>query len=688
MDIILDKIWQKVSAEKTAPMTVRLFRLICLTVYLLCICVVLPSNLFITVTLPQIVNYFTILLGLFALYLYKLSLKGTHLIKTLIIVGTLTLNPCWLYNGGMSGSVTYYYFVVALIPMVLCRSKERSALLAFIAINTVVLGCIQYFHPSWVTPYVDLKSQLSDYLPGVVECFAGLALVLWVVTTSYDREELAQRVASLQLSKSERNYRGVVENASCVILSLTPDLKISFLNKFGEQLFGWQREELIGQYFTDTLAAKLSEEGRRALLDSMLSAKEASLEEVEMVDKTGEPVWISWVSQAVYGETGLIEVLCVGTNVTERLKHSKEMQHVQRLESLGLLAGGIAHDYNNLLTAIMGYVSLTKMVSAESEEVTTYMNAAEAATVHAKALTSQLLTFAKGGQPIKTATSLTQLLQNSINLSLHGKACQCVQNIAPNLCWVEADAAQLTQVFNNLLLNAWQAMPPGRKGTITVSAVNSSNLLEVKITDTGSGISAKNLTHIFDPYFTTKKTGTGLGLAVVYSIVKHHGGNITVESVEDQGTTFTVTLPAIPAPLAEKTKGTTKTAVSTKKGRLLIMDDEPSIRQLATIILGRSGFSITAVSDGKDVPTAYQAALNEGNPYDLVILDLTVPGGTGGLEALGLLLKINPKVNAVVSSGYSDDMGSILKTGFKGVIPKPYTADQLTEAVTNLLTTL
>jgi CheY-like chemotaxis protein len=228
-------------------------------------------------------------------------------------------------------------------------------------------------------------------------------------------------------------------------------------------------------------------------------------------------------------------------------------------------------------------------------------------------------------------------------------------------------------------------MPPGRHGTITVSAVNCSHLIEVKITDTGSGISAKNLTHIFDPYFTTKKTGTGLGLAVVYSIVKHHGGNITVESVEDQGTTFTVTLPAIPVPLAEKTKGTTKTAISTKKGRLLIMDDEPSIRQLATIILGRSGFSITAVSDGKDVPTAYQAALNEGNPYDLVILDLTVPGGTGGLEAIGLLLKIDPQVHAVVSSGYSDDMGNTLKSGFKGVIPKPYTADQLIDAVNNLL---
>lgn len=686
MDIVLDKIWQRVSAEKTTTMSVRLFRLICLTVYLLCICVVLPSNLIITTTLPPIVNYLTILLGLFALYLYKLSLKGKHMIKTLIIVGTLMLAPCWLYNGGMSGSVTFYYFIVALIPMVLCRAKERSALLGFITANVVILSIIQYCRPDWIVPYADLKSQLSDFIPGVVECFGGLALVLWVVTTSYDREELAQRVASSQLSKSESNYRGVVENASCVILRLTPDLKISFLNKYGELLFGWQREELIGKNIADTIAAKLTETTRRSLLDNFLSSKEARLEEVEMCDQSGNSIWISWVSQAVYTASGLSEILCVGSDVTERHKHAKEMQHVQRLESLGVLAGGIAHDYNNLLTSIMGYVSLTKMVSSDSTEVTGYMTAAEAATIHAKALTAQLLTFAKGGQPIKVVTELTSLLQNSIDLSLHGKSCKCIKNIASDLLWVEADAAQLTQVFNNLLLNAWQAMIPNSQGTITIHACNRDQAVEIKITDTGSGISAKNLAHIFDPYFTTKKTGTGLGLAVVYSIVKHHGGNITVESEEGKGTTFTVVLPGVTPPPIQETVRVTNQPVMVKHSRLLVMDDEPFIRELATIILGHAGFSVTAVADGKDVPKEYQDAMNAQQPYDLVIMDLTVPGGMGGLEALGLLRQIDPKVNAVVSSGYSNDMGSTLASGFKGVIPKPYTAEQLVESVTKFLT--
>lgn len=677
MDIILDKIWQTLSAEKRERMAVRLYRLICLIIYVLCICLVLPANLFIS-TMPDVLNYVTIALGLFAVFMYWKSLRGVLLVKTLIIGGTLLLAPCWFLNGGMSGSVTFYYFVVALIPMVLCRSTERSLLLSFITINVVVLSLIQFYWPTTVQPYTDLKSQLADYIPSTLECFIGIALILWVVTTSYDREELAQQIASAQLHKSESDYRGVVENASSIILRINPEHKVSFFNKFGETLFGCQREEIIGKTVEDTIFWNLEKEFKLGLMDRFFSSKIATIEEVELINKHGKAIWISWVSQAIYNKDELVEILCVGSDVTERHSHLKEMEHVQRLESLGVLAGGIAHDYNNLLTAIMGYVSLTKTLSDKSPDIKNYMQAAEDATVHAKALTSQLLTFAKGGQPIKEITALDTLLTNSIGLSLHGKNCKRKITIDPNLAWVEADAAQLTQVFNNLLLNAWQAMPNG--GTITVTASNIGDETEISISDTGCGIAEKNLQRIFDPYFTTKKTGTGLGLAVVYSIVKHHQGNIVVTSTEGVGTTFTVRLPARTKPETKDAVAVSAKPVPVKENRILLMDDEPYIRDLAALILSTANFRVTAVSDGLDAIKEYKDAF-KSDPYALVIMDLTVPDGMGGLDAIKELLEFDTNINAVVSSGYSNDMGEALAVGFKGVIQKPYTADQLVQSV-------
>jgi CheY-like chemotaxis protein len=383
--------------------------------------------------------------------------------------------------------------------------------------------------------------------------------------------------------------------------------------------------------------------------------------------------------------------------VTEHERLEQELVRATKLESVGILAGGIAHDFNNILTAVMGNIALASLDTDANTEAGRSLRQAERATLRARDLTQQLLTFAKGGEPVRTSVQLDAIVREMTTFTLHGSSVRAEFEIASDLWPAEADKGQIGRVVQNLVINAVQAMPDG--GTIKVKLLNervpglaSSTLVpgdyvQIAISDTGTGIKPEHVSRIFDPYFTTKQTGSGLGLAAVYSIVSKHRGSIDVQSALGQGTTFRIWLPAtatLPAHAGPAAKHDQPVKLG---GRLLFMDDEEPIRQMAAFLLRRFGFEVVCVNDGADAVAKFRAAKADGKPFTLVIMDLTVPGGIGGREAISELRKIDPDVRAIVSSGYSSDpvLANYRSHGFAGVAAKPYDVTELARVLREVM---
>ncbi|HUL55144.1 MAG TPA: ATP-binding protein [Opitutaceae bacterium] len=400
----------------------------------------------------------------------------------------------------------------------------------------------------------------------------------------------------------------------------------------------------------------------------------------------GGIAWVVTLRRRVRRQTRQIR-----EQVAREARLEAELQRSAKLESLGLLAGGIAHDFNNLLTVIMGNLTLAKLDAPDQAPVTPWLAEAEQGVIRARDLTLQLLTFAKGGNPVRKAVELAEIVREATAFALHGSNVRCAFDIAPDLWPANVDKGQIGQVVHNIVINALQAMPDG--GSLRIMVCNSAvepegmpglaagRYLKLSIADTGTGIDPAHLTRIFDPYFTTKAEGTGLGLATVYSIVKKHAGRVEVESAPGRGTTFHVWLPA--AEEVPAGKEASASPLAPRSGRVLLMDDEESIRRAAAALLRRLGLETTAISNGADAVREYQAARRDGRPYDLVILDLTVPGGMGGRETMERLRQLDPEVRAVVSSGYSSDpvLAHYRFYGFRSMVGKPYDLEELAKAV-------
>lgn len=397
--------------------------------------------------------------------------------------------------------------------------------------------------------------------------------------------------------------------------------------------------------------------------------------------------WVFSLRRRVNLQTELIR-----TQVQRESQLQGELQRASKLESLGLLAGGIAHDFNNLLTIIMGNLSLSSSEEGLSEETRESLSDATNAVVRARDLTQQLLTFAKGGAPIRSAIVLSDIVREVALFSTRGSPIACHFVVPNQLPPANVDKGQISQVVQNIVINAVQAM--GEQGQLTISLqeekiinqfgpiLPSGQYIHLSIQDTGPGISPENLQKIFDPYFTTKKTGVGIGLATVHSIIRKHLGHISVESQLGKGTCFNIWLP-VASPEAVAEQHNPSASLPALKGHVLLMDDEVQVLRLASTMLKRMGVTCTAVSDGAAALKAYTAARDQGTPYDLLILDLTVPGGMGGIQAMEQLLKLDPKVKAIVSSGYSNDLSfaNYEECGFIDVVPKPYEMNDLARAL-------
>jgi len=483
---------------------------------------------------------------------------------------------------------------------------------------------------------------------------------------------------------------------------ITTDIggKVVLMNKVAEELTGWAHEDAVGKSL-DKVFHIVTEKTHQPYHHYFKKVVETGgvigpERDVILIAKNRRERIIAESAAPIRDqESRIVGVVLVFRDITEKRKVEEELLKASKLESVGILAGGIAHDFNNILTAIIGNVSLAKLYDHPDGKVSGALTKVEAAALQAKKLTQQLLTFARGGTPIMQTTSIAELITESVYFTLRGSNVNCDFFIPENLWFVDVDEGQMSQVINNLIINADQAMPGG--GTITVSAeniiigekhalpINEGEYVKITIKDRGIGISKEHLERIFDPYFTTKQKGSGFGLAITYSIISKHSGHITVESEVGGGTTFSIYLPASfeEIPLKEEME---KKVVS-GSGKILVMDDEEVVRDVAGEMLKQIGYEVEFARDGAEAIELYNGAKDSGNAFDAVILDLTVPGGMGGIEAIKKLLEIDPEVKAIVSSGYSNDpvMANFSEYGFSEVVPKPYELQKVGEVVRKVL---
>ncbi|MBI4846407.1 MAG: response regulator [Candidatus Omnitrophica bacterium] len=393
----------------------------------------------------------------------------------------------------------------------------------------------------------------------------------------------------------------------------------------------------------------------------------------------------------------IVGAVIVLKDVTEEEKLRVELVKVQKLETIGILAGGLAHDFNNILTSIVGSLSIAKLrINPDKDkDLSELINEAEKASFEAKQLTRQLLVFSKGGAPVKQVFKLNDMLEKSVNFVLRGSSCRSIVNIPEDLWLVEIDVGQIKQVVNNLVINAVQAMPKG--GCIYVGAKNfvfdkktihplkEGIYVVISIRDEGIGIAPENIEKIFDPFFTTKSDGNGLGLASAYSIIKKHGGYISVNSTLGQGTVFEVYLPAV---INKRLPGDEKEGnIIMGRGRILIMDDEEAIRKILSFLLKEVGYEFEFAENGDQAIKLFEDAHTQNNKFDAVILDLTIKGGMGGKDVIKKLLEKDPNVKAIVSSGYANDpiMANYKEYGFSGVLEKPFRLDDLTKTLNDVI---
>lgn len=539
--------------------------------------------------------------------------------------------------------------------------------------------------------WIDFAAIGRRYMNVVYYPFIGEdGEVSGIVVNSRDLTEL--REAQERLRESEEKYRHLFEHLNDAAMLVDAETGIILdANKKVEDLLGRTHDEIIGMHQSNVHPRGREEDYRGRFARHAAKGKLADyVGEVERKDGTIVPVHISAEALAL-GDKRLI--LGIFRDMTEARRLEAEMLKSRKLESIGLLAGGIAHEFNNILTGIYGNISLAKMMLSPAGKPYEAVSRAEAAALRAGDLTKQLLTFSRAGTPVKRVVSIKDAVREWCSLASRGSQAKCEYDIEEDLRDADIDEGQMGQAVRNLVLNAIEAMGGG--GVVRVTARNEDALdhalpareggyVSVSIGDEGRGIPEEDLQRIFDPFFTTKEKGSGLGLAAAYSIVKAHEGRLTVQSAPGSGSVFRMCLPAV---LKPKDEAEDKGGHEPCGKKILLMDDDEMIRELAAEMLPALGYAVEVSKDGDEAVLKYMEAKEEGKPFDLVILDLMVPGGTGGKEALRRLNDINPGVRAIVSSGYSNDpiMADYGSYGLKGVIAKPFDIKSLREAVRSAL---
>jgi len=527
---------------------------------------------------------------------------------------------------------------------------------------------------------------------------AGVVLVFRDVTEEYRMRNEMERTNTL--------LQAVVEQSNIPMVMATVDHQcIRLINQACLDFLGVPHENYLNQslHAIDWSWKCYTADGcylppEETPIAKALRGEATHSQELKIEDKDGRIRYT--VAEGVPirdGAGAVIAGLVVFPDTTE-LKHmEEERKKLQKLESVGTLAGGIAHDFNNILMGVFGGIELAKMTLPKEHESYKYIETAHQALDRATHLTKQLLTFAKGGDPLLESITLPGLLRDAIQFNLSGSNIKAHTEIAADLWPVRADRGQLSHVLANLIINAKQAMPEG--GNLFIDAENSGQVegaaspldgdfVVIRIRDQGVGISEKFIDKIFDPYFSTKQSGSGLGLAIVHAVVSKHNGHIRVESIPDVGTTFTLSLPADRESVGVKEPWFQAVVSRSKhRGRVLVMDDEAMVREIASEMLGLLGYEAAEAAHGEEALEMCRAAAASGAPFDCVIMDLTIPGQMGGQEAVSRLLREDPAARVIVASGYATDpiMAAFKTHGFQGRLAKPFQLQDLQQELSRVL---
>lgn len=484
------------------------------------------------------------------------------------------------------------------------------------------------------------------------------------------------------------------------VITTDAEQNIVMLNKVAEALTGWSNQEAMGRPFQDVFRI-IHEQTRQPCENPvhkvLVTGQIIGLaNHTILIAKDGTERCIADSSAPICDEQSrIIGVVLVFRDVTEHHRTEKERLKIQKIESVGVLAGGIAHDFNNILAAILGNISLSLLDESLSAATREFLQDAEKASLRARDLTQQFLTFSKGGFPIKEISSLVEVIRDSANFILRGKQVICQFSFPDDLWCVEIDKGQISQVIQNIALNASEAITGS--GTIVITCCNTDMIedrncigprerkyVKISISDYGIGIPANVVDKIFDPYYSTKKEGSGLGLAISHAIITKHEGQIFVKSTPGVGTTFTLYIPATSSKVETNTSAKVAISPAGKKITILIMDDDKMVRDVAKAMLTNLGHEVILAVDGEEAIKAFRDA---NNTIDIVIMDLTIPGGMGGKEAGREILKINPAAKVMVSSGYSNDpiMANFQDYGFCSALVKPYRFQELSKVISQLV---
>lgn len=509
---------------------------------------------------------------------------------------------------------------------------------------------------------------------------------------------------------NERNMiKQYLDIAGVIFIALDTQGRITLINTKGCDLLGYTHDEIIGKEWFDNFIPVSDKQETENYFISFFDITDENqtinelLHENKILCRNGEELLIQWNTVILRDRTGTpTGILSSGTDITVKKRMEEYLTKSAKLDSLAILAGGIAHDFNNLLTAIMGNVSLAKLDMHNDCTLGEYLNNAEAASMQARELSNQLLTFSKGNSPIKKTASISDIIRNSAKFILKGTNVRAECYFQDELWMAEVDPNQLSQVVNNLIINSVQAMPRG--GTIFIMGENSiltpanefklkaGNYIHFSFHDEGSGIEEDYIKKIFDPYFTTKEQGNGLGLATCYSIIKKHDGTITADSMHNVGTIFHIYLPAAISssqmqPVMNTFAKKALTHTSLPPRRALVMDDDPAINLILKEMLHRLGYHATCTANSAEAIQTFKNAIQDANPFDIIIVNLTIPGEIGAKEVISQLRTINPNITAIVSSGYSADpvMADCKHYGFDATLAKPISLEQLDGVLSTLM---